>query len=121
MSEVRRRVLLPSGKTVEVGGFDDPCQDLHVCPGCRSELVDLVDWEDADALTWRVVLRCPDCETYREGVFSQGPVEALDEELQRGRDALARDYGRVLRANMSEEIDRFVTALHADALLPEDF
>lgn len=106
MSEARRR---------------DRCRDLHVCPECRSDLVDLVDWEDAGPLAWRVVLRCPDCEAYREGVFSQAPVEALDEELSRSRDALARDYVLVWQANMSEEIERFVTALHADALLPEDF
>ncbi len=34
---------------------------------------------------------------------------------------LARDYKRLMRANMADEIDRFVGALTADAILPEDF
>ena len=57
----------------------------------------------------------------REGVFTQDTVETFDEELDRGADALARDYRRLMRANMVEEIDRFAAALEADAILPEDF
>jgi hypothetical protein len=121
MSDVRWRVVLPSGRTVEIGESRDLCRDLHVCPECRSELVDLVEWEDVGAPAWRVVLRCPECETCRQGVLSEAPVDALVGELRRGRDALARDYELMWRANMSAEIDRFVTALHADGLLPEDF
>ena len=49
------------------------------------------------------------------------PSRVFDEELDRGADALARDYKRLMRANMAEEIDRFVGALDADAILPEDF
>jgi hypothetical protein len=58
---------------------------------------------------------------YREGVFSQDTVEGFDEELDRGADTLARDYKRLLRANMAEEIERFIGALTANAILPEDF
>ena len=52
---------------------------------------------------------------------AQDTVEVFDEELDRGADALARDYKRLMRANMAEEIDRFVGALDAGAILPEDF
>ena len=48
---------------------------------------------------------------YREGVFAQNTVEAFDEELDRGGDALARDYKRLMRANMEEELERFAGAL----------
>ena len=68
-----------------------------------------------------MLLHCPNCDVYREGIFSQDTVEVFDEELDRGADALARDYKRLMRANMSEEIDRFVGALTAGAILPEDF
>jgi len=44
-----------------------------------------------------------------------------DRKLDRGADVLARDYKRLMRANMAEEIDRFVGALEAGAILPEDF
>ena len=68
-----------------------------------------------------MTLRCPDCETVREGVFAQDTVDAFDERLDVGTDVLTADLRRLTRANMAEEIDRFVAALQADAILPEDF
>ena len=132
-----KRVTLPSGKTIEVVYFADegflpepeapvhpPAetrQDLHVCVECDSELVYPVQWEEAGPENWSVVLQCPNCEVCREGVFTQDNVELFDEELDRGADALARDYKRLMRANMADEIDRFVGALNSGAILPEDF
>jgi hypothetical protein len=133
-----KRVTLPSGKTIEVVYFADegqaltepqapqhppaePHQDLHVCVECDSELVYPVQWEEAGTENWSVLLHCPNCDVYREGVFTQENVELFDEELDRGADTLARDYKRLMRANMADEIDRFVGALAAGAILPEDF
>ena len=130
-----KRVVLPSGKTIEVVLFGEadvadatpptrpaePDQDLHVCIECESQLVYPVEWEESGPENWQVLLHCPNCEHYREGVFSQDTVESFDEELDRGADLLAGDYRRVMRANMAEEIERFVGALTADAILPEDF
>jgi hypothetical protein len=140
-----KRVVLPSGKTIEVVYFRDPDapaesvanrgesveapaqpvaepdQELHICYECHSPLVYPVEWEEAGPENWRVLLQCPNCALMREGVFSQETVESFDEELDRGADALARDYRRLMRANMVEEIDRFAVALEAGAVLPEDF
>jgi hypothetical protein len=135
-----KRVVLPSGKTIEVVYFREaeppapsdpgktsehppaePDQELHLCLECETRLVYPVRWEESGPDNWSVLLHCPNCDIYREGVFSQGTVEAFDEELDRGADALARDYKRLMRANMAEEIERFVGALEADAILPQDF
>jgi hypothetical protein len=136
-----KRVLLPSGKTIEVVYFRDsalaegvvqaprttdhppaePHQDLHVCMECSCELVYPVEWEESGEENWSVLLHCPNCDIYREGVFTQSTVEVFDEELDRGADTLARDYKRLMRANMAEEIDRFVGALGSGAIIPEDF
>ena len=135
-----KRVVLPSGKTIEVVYFREnapaeatvarhttadpaaePHQELHVCIECSSELVYPVQWEESGVENWSVLLHCPNCDVYREGVFSQETVEVFDEELDRGADALARDYKRLMRANMAEEIDRFVGAITTGAILPEDF
>jgi hypothetical protein len=141
-----KRVLLPSGKTIEVVYFretipvddvapealdtapataDDPPaephQELHVCLECESDLVYPVQWEESGVENWSVLLHCPNCDVYREGIFSQDTVELFDEELDRGADTLARDYKRLMRSNMAEEIERFVGALTAGAILPEDF
>jgi hypothetical protein len=51
----------------------------------------------------------------------QQAVEAFEEELDRGVDAVTREYKHLMRANMADEIERFVRALTADAILPEDF
>jgi hypothetical protein len=137
-----KRVVLPSGKTIEVvllGSAEgeqppveterrpsvhppaEPRHDLHVCESCESELVYPVEWEEAGPDNWSVLLHCPNCDVYREGVFCQDTVEAFDEELDRGADTLAGDYKRLMRANMADEIERFVGALNSGAILPEDF
>ncbi|MGH2763323.1 MAG: hypothetical protein ACRDL4_08460 [Thermoleophilaceae bacterium] len=141
-----KRVVLPSGKTIEVVYFKEagrpqpvaelpvgaapeapvhpPAESdqyLHVCIECSSDLVYPVQWEESGPENWSVLLHCPNCDVYREGVFAQDTVESFDEELDRGADALARDYKRLMRANMADEIERFVGALSVDAILPEDF
>jgi len=129
-----KRVVLPSGKTIEVVYFKDsveqdssfrtvaePDQALHVCTACSSELVYPTSWDEAERDSWRVQLRCPDCEHRREGVFSQATVEAFDEQLDSGTDALTADYRRLCRANMADEVERFMAALGSGAILPEDF
>ena len=84
-----RRILLPSGKTIEVvSRRGETHQDLHLCIGCPSELVYPVEWEEAGPESWKVLLRCPDCEACHEGVFTQPAVDALDVELDRGQEAL---------------------------------
>ena len=118
-----KRVRLPSGRTIEVVYFRQPEADgpLHVCPACSSELVQPQEWEEAGPEHWAVVLWCPDCGRRREGVFPQAAVDEYDEVLDRGCDELARDYRALVRANMAAEVDGFVAALTAGAVLPEDF
>lgn len=94
---------------------------LHVCFHCAGELVYPLDWSEEGPRHWRIVLRCPECESRREGVFDQGAVERLDDELDRGSSALLGDLRRMTHANMSEEVDFFVRALDADLITPSDF
>ncbi len=132
-----RRVVLPSGKTIEVVYFEDQvarapslpatpitpseATDLHVCGACESTLVYPVEWEEAGTTHWEVTLRCPNCEWAGTGVYEQDLVERFDEELDRGTECLVRDLKRLMTANMEDEIERFVDALDHDHLLPEDF
>lgn len=127
-----QRVVLPNGKTIEVLFAGEPAApapaarparpaELHVCPACASDLVVPVTWEEAGSLHWDVTLHCPNCDWYGGGVFDEDAIERLDEALDRGTEALVQDLHRLVRANMEDQIDRFVAALAADALLPEDF
>ena len=94
---------------------------LHVCFNCAGELVYPLDWAEEGAQHWRIVLRCPECEARREGVFEQSVVELLDDELDRGSGALLSDLKRITHANMTDEIEFFIRALDADLIGPSDF
>jgi hypothetical protein len=94
---------------------------LHVCFHCAGELAYPLDWSEEGLRHWRIVLRCPECESRREGVFEQTAVELLDDELDRAASALLGDLRRMTHANMSEEVEFFIRALDADLIVPSDF
>jgi hypothetical protein len=94
---------------------------LHVCFHCTGELVYPLDWAEEGPRHWRIVLRCPDCESRREGVFDQVTVELLDDQLDRAAGALLSDLKRMTHANMTDEIEFFVRALEAELIVPTDF
>jgi hypothetical protein len=127
-----RRVVLPSGRAIEVVYFEPMASesapqpaplvdDLHVCPECDRDLVYPVEWQEASATHWEVLLRCPNCEWSELGVYDQATVDRFDETLDNGTELLVRDLRRLVQANMEEEAERFAAALDADAILPEDF
>jgi hypothetical protein len=96
-------------------------RSLHHCPNCSSELVQPVEWAPASDDTWSFLLRCPECEVFQAGVFSQAEADAYDSELDRGVALLQVAYKQLVFDNMAAEIDVFAGALDAGAILPEDF
>lgn len=127
--DTKRRSEQPSGEQIDVvygehrRAADDVSSpdQLHICFHCSGELVYPLDWSEEGPRHWRIVLRCPECESRREGVFDQTAVEHLDDELDRGSSALLGDLRRMTHANMSEEVEFFVRALDADLIVPSDF
>jgi hypothetical protein len=130
-----RRVLLPSGRAIEVVYFENqPAHapqsvsavvhervDLHLCPECDRALVYPVEWEEASPTHWEVQLRCPNCEWLNVGRYDQETVDRFDEQLDDGTEALVRDLKRLTQANMEDEVERFSSALASDAIWPMDF
>jgi hypothetical protein len=84
-------------------------------------LVQPVNWRPHGEGYWQVVLRCPECEWRGRDSCSQDEIDRYDEVLDRGGQELIEDLRALIRANMSEEADRFATALATDSILPEDF
>ncbi len=120
-----RRIVLPSGRTIEVVRFHDTETSapygLHVCPACGSHLVQPVAWSEAGECKWELLLNCPNCFWAHEDVYSEAEVHALEEELDQGLEDMLRDLQRLTQANMADEVERFSAALAQDHILPEDF
>ncbi len=142
-----KRIILPSGKAVEIVYFDadgpedetarrtlseglrtpgperaeHTRRDLEVCPCCESKLVYPIDWREAADGRWELELRCPNCEWHVRDVFEQDQVERFDEVLNVATDQVIDALERAARDNMRDEIERFVAALDAGHILPFDF
>jgi hypothetical protein len=120
-----RRIILPSGRLIEVVRFEDVDQGarsgLHVCAHCHSDLVQPVAWAEAAQDRWELTLECPNCRWVIDGIYEREQVDQLEDKLDEGLADMLRDLQRLTQANMAEQIDRFVTALWADMILPEDF
>jgi hypothetical protein len=125
---------LPSGRTLEVVHSTDQPQtrvkvvdapaadrDLCICEACGADLVEPFEWDSAGLERWRVGLYCPNCDHTCQGVFSQECVDRFDRRLDEATAAMIADLKRLEAARMSEDVEAFVAALNAGAILPEDF
>ena len=118
-----RRIVLPSGRTIEVLRFSQPAADrqLHVCPNCQSELVQPVSWSEGADGRWQLTLECPNCAWLESGIYDREQVTRLEDQLDEGLTAMIADLQRLTQANMAADVDLFINALSADLILPEDF
>ncbi len=119
-----RRVVLPSGRAIEVVRFNETTKEarqLHICPTCASELVQPVAWAAQPRARWNLTLECPNCGWTEEGIYERSQVECLEDRLDDGLCKMIADLQRLVQANMAEDVERFVAALIADQILPEDF
>jgi hypothetical protein len=119
-----RRIVLPSGRTIEVIRFNDADADrreLNICPGCQSDLVQPMAWSETPDGRWDLMLECPNCGRSESGTFTRLQVEKLEDHLDEGLTEMIADLQRLTQANMAADVDRFVLALDAGFILPEDF
>src|SRR5437763_10590617 len=90
-----RRIVLPSGRSIEVVRFHDAEQPtrhcLHVCQDCRSDLVQPVAWMESSDDRWELTLQCPNCGRSDDGVYDREQVDDLEEKLDEGLADMLRD------------------------------
>jgi hypothetical protein len=96
-------------------------EGIHICPECRSNLVQPIDWCERDADNWAVELRCPECEWIGGGIFSQIQVDRYDRMLDDSQQSIINDLKKLTRENMENDVEHFTEALWAERILPEDF
>jgi hypothetical protein len=119
-----RRIVLPSGRSIEVIRFNEEnaaTRELHICPSCVSDLVQPLSWAETADARWRLTLECPNCGWTEHGTYERTQVERLEDRLDEGLADMISDLQRLTQANMAADVDRFIGALEADLILPEDF
>lgn len=120
------RIVLPSGRKIEVVRFhaDAPQRSyrpLHICRHCAAPLVQPMSWAETEDDQWELELMCPNCGWTTTGIYNQAEVEELEDRLEEGLAEMLADLQRLAHANMADEVERFVAALDAGVILPEDF
>lgn len=94
---------------------------LHICVSCASPLVHPLYWTEQDESRWLMTLRCPECESLTEGLFTDQAVHRLARELDRGEAVLLDALERVTHESMTEALALLQHALEADLIFPSDF
>lgn len=119
------RIVLPSGRKIEVVRFHEDApqayRPLHICRQCGAPLVQPVAWAETEDERWELELTCPNCGLVTTGTFTQAEVEELEDRLEEGLSEMLADLHRLAQANMTDEVERFIAALTANVILPEDF
>lgn len=96
-------------------------EGLLVCGACRSRLVYSADCEEHGRDHWYLELRCADCGGRNRVLFDVEMLDEFDCELDRAEAEIEADLAFLIRANMADYVTRFISALEAGAIEPEDF
>ena len=98
-----------------------PGSGLHQCRICHDDYVAPVWWEELDDERWHMLLRCAQCDTYRDVVVSADVAKAYERDLQRGTDQIGASLERIERERMIAELQVFAAALEHDLIDATDF
>lgn len=101
---------------------DTTAPDLHVCDRCSRDFVvpvSVVDLLDDGRCV--VELGCMNCGTAWLGVHDDRSLTELDRHLDLAQDQMREAVEVLSVADGLDRIDRFVRALRAGHVLPEDF
>jgi hypothetical protein len=88
---------------------------------CRDDFVVPVWWEPLDNDQWRMLLRCGQCDTYRDVVVGTELAKAFERDLDRGAREIRIALSRLDRERMAAETEAFVVALRHDLIDAGDF
>jgi hypothetical protein len=98
-----------------------PGSGLHQCVVCRGDFVVPVLIEAVDKRRWHVLLRCGECQTYRDVVIDHTVAQRYEWDLERGIAEIAVASERLDRARMVTEVETLIVALERDLVDAADF
>jgi hypothetical protein len=97
------------------------CTDLRLCPACEAPFVQPESWAPLENGHWAVELECPACDWSGAGVYDAEAVERFDRAFDEDIDAMNALLLKLEQEQMAHDAERFAAALHAGAVMPEDF
>jgi hypothetical protein len=98
-----------------------PGSGLHQCRICHDDYVVPIWSEEAGNERWHLLLRCAQCETYRDIVVSNDVAKVYERDLERGKAEIAATLDRNERARMAADVHVFIAALEHDLIDAADF
>jgi hypothetical protein len=100
-----------------------PVNELHLeqCAMCRADYVNPVDWEPAGDTHWWMLLRCGECDTWREATVTNDVAARYDLELDRRLDVLASALEKIDARQMSTDVETMIQALRRGLIDAADF
>jgi hypothetical protein len=99
----------------------DPEVRLELCGMCGRDFVNPVEWEPVGSEQWRLLLRCGECETWRDVTVPNADVERYDVQLQRYADVLATLLNHLDRERMVGQAEAMTIALERGLIDAADF
>lgn len=94
---------------------------LETCGVCGRDFVNPVRWKAVDSSSWWMLLRCGECDTWREVTVSNDVAERYDVELDRRVDILERTLRRLDGQRMAAEVETMIAALRRGLIDAADF
>ena len=94
---------------------------LHRCTTCHDDYVVPVWFEDLGERGWHMLLRCGQCETFREIIVGDDAANAYDRDLARGSAQLRAAVAELDAERMAAQVAAFIVALRLDLIDAEDF
>ena len=88
---------------------------------CGRDFVNPVAWEPVGSEHWRLLLRCGECETWREVMVPNAVARSYDVELQRCTDRLTALLDRMDRERMLGQAEAMTVALELGLIDAADF
>ena len=94
---------------------------LELCPVCKTDFVNPVEWSAIEDHSWWMLLRCAQCGHSREVTVSNAEAERYDEALDSRADPIARAVRKLDLERMAATVETLIVALQRDLIGPADF
>src|SRR4051812_582300 len=94
---------------------------LEGCPMCGCDFVNPVEWEPVGSEHWWILLRCGECQTWREVTVRNAVARRYDAELNRRAAVLAAAWKRLDRERMIGQVEAMTRALRLSLIDAADF